>query len=55
MPVVTTGMRKKGTNNMDWIDREEWKIKRKLWPQKDVKTLITVYKNFIMGLWHKLR
>ena len=22
---VTTGMREKGINNMEWIDREEWR------------------------------
>ena len=26
--------------NMEWIDREEWRIKIKLQAQKDVKTLI---------------
>ena len=30
MQKVTTGMRKKGINNMQWIDREEWRRKIKL-------------------------
>ena len=30
MEEETTGMREKGSNNMEWIDREEWKIKIKL-------------------------
>jgi hypothetical protein len=37
---VTTGIREKGINNMEWIDREEWKKKIKLSAQKYVKTLI---------------
>ena len=27
---LTTGMREKGLNNMEWIDREEWRRKIKL-------------------------
>jgi hypothetical protein len=27
---VTTGMREKGINNMEWIDREDWRRKIKL-------------------------
>ena len=27
---VTTGMREKGINNMEWIGREEWRRKIKL-------------------------
>ena len=27
---VTTGMREKGINNIEWIDRKEWKRKIKL-------------------------
>ena len=27
MQKVTTGMREKGINNMDWINREEWRRK----------------------------
>jgi hypothetical protein len=27
---VTTGMREKGINKMEWIDREEWRKKLKL-------------------------
>ena len=30
MEEVTTGMREKGINNMEWIDREEWRRKIKL-------------------------
>ena len=40
MQEVTTGMREKGTNNMKWIDREEWRRKLKDQAQKDAKTLI---------------
>ena len=34
------GMREKGINNMEWIDREEWrtKIKLKLHSKTDVQT-----------------
>ena len=39
MQEATTGMREKGINSMEWIDRE-WKRKIKLHAQKDVKTLI---------------
>ena len=27
---IRTGMRKKGLNNMEWVDREEWRRKIKL-------------------------
>ena len=30
MQEVTTGIREKGINNMEWIDREEWRRKVKL-------------------------
>ena len=30
MQEVTTGRREKGINNMEWVDREEWRIKIKL-------------------------
>jgi hypothetical protein len=30
MQEVTTRIREKGINKMEWIDREEWKRKRKL-------------------------
>ena len=40
MQKVTTEMRDKGFNNMEWIDREEWRGKIKLYTQKDVETLI---------------
>ena len=31
MREVTTGMREKGINNMEWADREEWRRKIKLY------------------------
>ena len=36
-----TRMKENGINNMEWVDREEWKkkIKCKLWARKDVQTL----------------
>ena len=40
MREVTTGMREKGMNNMEWIDREEWRRKIKPKAQKDVNTSI---------------
>ena len=40
MHKVTTGMREKGTNNNEWIDKEEWRRKIKLYVQKDVETSI---------------
>ena len=40
MQEVTTGMREKGINIMEWIDREEWRRKTTLQAQKDVRTLI---------------
>ena len=40
MQDVTTGMREKVINNMECVEREELKRKRKLWAQKYVKTLI---------------
>ena len=30
MREVTTGIREKGMNNMEWIDTEEWRRKIKL-------------------------
>ena len=33
------GMTEKGINNMEWIEREEWRKKIKLLAQKEVKTL----------------
>jgi len=30
MQQLTTGIREKGINDMDWIDREEWRRKIKL-------------------------
>ena len=35
-----TGMRENGINNMEWVGREEWGRKIKLWNQKDVQTSI---------------
>ena len=29
MQEVTTGLREKGINNMEWIDREEWRMEIK--------------------------
>jgi hypothetical protein len=40
MQEVTTGMKEKGIDSVEWIDREEWRIKIKLLVQKDVKTSI---------------
>ena len=44
MQVVTTGMREKGINNMEWIDREEWrrrlKLKRKAQKNKIIIIII---------------
>ena len=37
MQEVTTGMKEKRINNMEWVDREEWKRKIKLQAQKDVQ------------------
>ena len=31
---VTSGLRDKGINNMEWINREEWRRKIKLWHRK---------------------
>jgi hypothetical protein len=33
-------MIKEGINNVEWIDREEWRGKMKIQAQKDVKILI---------------
>ena len=40
MQEVTTGIKEKGINNMEWIDREEWRRKIKHKAQKQVITLI---------------
>ena len=40
MEEVTTGMREKGINNMEWINGEEWRKKIQVEAQKDVKTPI---------------
>ena len=37
---VTTGMREKGINYMQWIDREEWREKNKILGSERRKTLI---------------
>ena len=39
MQEVTTDVRGKGINNIEWIDRDEWNRKIKLQAEKDVKTL----------------
>ena len=35
----TTGMRDKGINNMEWVNREEWRREIKFLGPKDLKTL----------------
>ena len=40
MQEVTTGMKEKGINNMELVDREEWRRKIKLQALKDVQTSI---------------
>jgi hypothetical protein len=42
---VRTGMREKGIDIVEWIDRKEWRRKIKLLPQKDVKTLLLLFVN----------
>ena len=32
MQEVTTGMREKGINNFEWVDREGWRRKNKIKP-----------------------
>ena len=46
MQEVTTGMREKGVNSMEWINREgcRRKIKLKQQAQKDTKTRYSVHK-----------
>ena len=34
MQEVTTGMREKGINNMEWFYREEWRRKMNFWAHK---------------------
>ena len=36
MQELTTGMREKGINKMEWVDRGEWRRKIKLEAQEDV-------------------
>jgi hypothetical protein len=52
--------KEKKINNVEWIDREEWKRKIKLWKQKYVKSLIFCtyinsytpsFKIFVSGLF----
>ena len=40
MQDVTTGMRENGYNNVEWVDREEWRRKIKLivWAQRVLET-----------------
>ena len=41
MQEVTTGMKEKRINSVEWNKREEWTKKLKLWAQKNMKkTLI---------------
>ena len=40
MQEETTGISEKGINIIEWVDREEWRRKIKLWVQKDVKPAI---------------
>ena len=40
MKEVITRMRDKGINNMEWIEREEWRRKIKFQAQKEVKTSV---------------
>ena len=44
---VITGMRKKGINNMEWIDREEWRRKINL-RTKRCRNIDTLYINKII-------
>ena len=47
MQKVTTGMRQRGINNLEWADREGWrrKMKLKFQAQKYVKTSRLYIKN----------
>ena len=47
MQELTTEMREKGINSMEWIDREEWiiKIKLKLLVQKRCENIDIMYIN----------
>ena len=38
MQEITTGMREKGIDNMEWVDREKWRRKIKVYAQEDVQT-----------------
>ena len=40
MQEETTGMREKGIDKVEWINKEKWIIKAKLQARKDVKTVI---------------
>ena len=40
MQELTTGKREKEMNNIEWINREEWRRNVKLLTQKDMRTLI---------------
>ena len=41
MQEVTSSMREKEINNMDWIDKEEWRRKIKLKAQRDLKIYVS--------------
>ena len=47
MQEVAMGMRERGSNKLEWVDREAWrrKIELKFEAQKDVKTSKALYIN----------
>jgi hypothetical protein len=45
MHEVTTGMREKGINNMERIDRKEWRKKNKTSGTERYETIDTLYIN----------
>ena len=45
MQEVKTGMREKGINNMECVNREEWRRKINLQGEKDVQTSILCTSN----------
>ena len=49
MKEVTTGMREKGINNMEWVDREErrWKIKLQARKYVQISILCTLKNNIL--------
>ena len=55
MQEVTTKMREKGINNMQWIDREEWRRKIKFQAQENVQTSVFyINKIVITSLYHEI-